>query len=71
MPYECREVPQRTLMVRDFGDRTIRVRQREHDRAPRPARPARPPLERDEHFDADNSLSAYAADARERGRVVT
>jgi len=29
------------------------------------------PVERDEHFDADKTLSAYAAEARERGRIVT
>ena len=29
------------------------------------------PLERDEHFAANKPLSAYAAEARERGRIVT
>jgi hypothetical protein len=29
------------------------------------------PLERDEHFDADKTLSAYAELAREHGRIVT
>jgi hypothetical protein len=29
------------------------------------------PIERDQHFDADKTLSAYAAEARERGRIVT
>jgi hypothetical protein len=29
------------------------------------------PIERDEHFDADKTLSAYAAEAREHGRIVT
>jgi len=29
------------------------------------------PVERDLHFDADKTLSAYAADAREHGRIVT
>jgi hypothetical protein len=29
------------------------------------------PIERDEHFDADKTLSAYAAEARARGRIVT
>ena len=29
------------------------------------------PVERDLHFDADKTLSAYAAEARERGRIVT
>jgi len=29
------------------------------------------PAERDEHFDAGKTLSAYAAEARERGRIIT
>jgi hypothetical protein len=29
------------------------------------------PIERDAHFDADKPLSVYAAEARERGRIVT
>jgi hypothetical protein len=29
------------------------------------------PIERDEHFEADKTLSADAADAREHGRIVT
>ena len=29
------------------------------------------PIERDEHFEADKTLSAYAAAAREHGRIVT
>jgi Protein of unknown function (DUF2958) len=29
------------------------------------------PIERDEHFDADKTLSAYAMEAREHGRIVT
>jgi hypothetical protein len=29
------------------------------------------PVERDQHFDADKPLSAYAAEAREHGRIVT
>jgi Protein of unknown function (DUF2958) len=29
------------------------------------------PIERDEHFDAGKTLSAYAAAAREPGRIVT
>jgi hypothetical protein len=29
------------------------------------------PVERDEHFDADKPLSAYAREAREHGRIVT
>lgn len=29
------------------------------------------PIERDLHFDADKTLSAYAAEAREYGRTVT
>jgi Protein of unknown function (DUF2958) len=29
------------------------------------------PVERDEHFEADKTLSAYANEAREHGRVVT
>ena len=29
------------------------------------------PVERDLHFDAEKPLSAYAAEARERGRIVT
>jgi hypothetical protein len=29
------------------------------------------PVERDLHFDADKTLSAYAAEAREHGRIVT
>ena len=29
------------------------------------------PIERDEHFEADKTLSAYAAEAREHGRIVT
>jgi hypothetical protein len=29
------------------------------------------PVERDEHFDADKPLSAYANEAREHGRIVT
>jgi hypothetical protein len=29
------------------------------------------PIERGEHFDADKPLSAYANEARERGRIVT
>jgi hypothetical protein len=29
------------------------------------------PIERDEHFDADKTLSVYAAKAREHGRIVT
>jgi hypothetical protein len=36
-----------------------------------PRGPLRLPVERDEHFDADKTLSAYAADARTRGRIVT
>ena len=28
-------------------------------------------IERDEHFDANKTLSAYAAEAREYGRIVT
>jgi hypothetical protein len=29
------------------------------------------PIERDEHFTADKSISAYAREAREHGRIVT
>jgi hypothetical protein len=29
------------------------------------------PVERDLHFAADKTLSAYAAEAREHGRIVT
>jgi len=29
------------------------------------------PVERDEHFEPDKTLSAYADEARERGRIVT
>jgi hypothetical protein len=29
------------------------------------------PIERDEHFDANKTFSAYAATAREHGRIVT
>jgi hypothetical protein len=29
------------------------------------------PIERDRHFEADKSISAYAADARDRGHIVT
>jgi hypothetical protein len=29
------------------------------------------PVERDEHFDADKALSAYAREAREHGHIVT
>jgi hypothetical protein len=29
------------------------------------------PSSRDEYFEADNILSAYAAEAREHGRIVT
>jgi hypothetical protein len=29
------------------------------------------PIERDLHFDADKTLSTYASEARERGRIVT
>ena len=29
------------------------------------------PVERDEHFDADNPISAYADEARAHGRIVT
>jgi len=29
------------------------------------------PIERDLHFDADKTLSAYATEAREHGRIVT
>ena len=29
------------------------------------------PIERDEHFEADKTLFAYAAEAREHGRIVT
>jgi hypothetical protein len=29
------------------------------------------PIERDEHFDADKTLSAYADEARAHGRIVT
>jgi hypothetical protein len=29
------------------------------------------PIERDEHFDADKTLSAYADEARTRGHIVT
>jgi hypothetical protein len=29
------------------------------------------PIERDEHFTPDKSISAYAAEAREHGRIVT
>jgi hypothetical protein len=29
------------------------------------------PVERDLHFDADKPLSAYAAEVREQGRIVT
>jgi hypothetical protein len=29
------------------------------------------PVERDLHFEADKTLSAYAAEAREHGRIVT
>jgi Protein of unknown function (DUF2958) len=29
------------------------------------------PIERDEHFEADKSLSAYADEARSRGHIVT
>ena len=29
------------------------------------------PIKRDEHFEADKTLSAYAAEAREHGRIVT
>jgi hypothetical protein len=33
--------------------------------------PLRLPVERDEHFEADKTLSAYADEAREKGRIVT
>jgi hypothetical protein len=29
------------------------------------------PIERDEHFDADKTLSAYAEEARQHGGIVT
>jgi hypothetical protein len=29
------------------------------------------PVERDEHFEADKTLAAYAAKAREHGRIIT
>jgi hypothetical protein len=29
------------------------------------------PIERDEHFEADKTISAYAAEARQHGRIVT
>jgi hypothetical protein len=29
------------------------------------------PIERDQHFEADKPLSAYANEARARGRIVT
>jgi hypothetical protein len=29
------------------------------------------PVERDEHFDADKTISAYADEARARGHIVT
>ena len=29
------------------------------------------PIERDLHFDVDKTLSTYASEARERGRIVT
>jgi Protein of unknown function (DUF2958) len=29
------------------------------------------PIERDEHFDADRTLSTYADEARQRGHIVT
>jgi hypothetical protein len=29
------------------------------------------PIERDLHFDADKTISAYADEAREHGRIVT
>ena len=29
------------------------------------------PLERDEHFEADKTISAYANEARTHGRIVT
>jgi hypothetical protein len=29
------------------------------------------PIERDLHFDADKPISAYAAEAREHGRIIT
>jgi hypothetical protein len=29
------------------------------------------PVEQDMHFEADKTLSAYAAEAREHGRIVT
>jgi hypothetical protein len=29
------------------------------------------PVERDQHFDADKTLSAYADEARAHGRIVT
>jgi len=29
------------------------------------------PIERDLHFEADKTLSAYAAEAREHGRIAT
>ena len=29
------------------------------------------PVERDLHFDADETLSAYAAETREDGRIIT
>ena len=29
------------------------------------------PVERDEHFEADKTLSAYANEARAHGRIVT
>jgi hypothetical protein len=29
------------------------------------------PIERDEHFDADKTISAYAEEARAHGRIVT
>jgi hypothetical protein len=29
------------------------------------------PVERDQNFDADKTLSAYAREAREHGRIVT
>jgi len=32
--------------------------------------PLRLPIERDEHFDADKTLSAYADEARQHGRIV-
>jgi hypothetical protein len=29
------------------------------------------PIERDEHFDADKTISTYAKEARTQGRIVT